>query len=279
MKVGEPQPDAPLARDRAQRAEVTRLARGLQCALPARAFFAARTAAIIWGVPVEHDGLLDVAVLAPGRAPRRIGVRGIQVNPRLVRVGAHDGLRVAGPASAWAMLGATSSVRDLVTAGDAFVRIPRDGRGMPRPDLRLATIEQLRTAATAGPRKGAAALRRALDLVRTGSHSPLESEYRLDAADAGLPEPDLDVEIRDAQGRLLGISEVVYPRYRTVVEIEGDHHRTSRAQWNRDIEKYAAYAEAGWEVVRLTSAHIRGRHPRAASTVRAVLLRRGWQPQ
>jgi hypothetical protein len=108
--------------------------------------------------------------------------------------------------------------------------------------------------------------------------SPLETDFRLGASAVGLPEPDLDVEIRDHAGHRLGISDAVYPAYRTVVEVEGDHHRTARSQWNRDIEKYAAYSTEGWEVVRLTAQHIRGPRPEAAGIVRAVLLRRGWRP-
>ena len=86
-----------------------------------------------------------------------------------------------------------------------------------------------------------------------------------------MPPADLDVEIRDASGRLLGISEFAYRERRVVVEIEGDHHRTSRAQWNRDLDKYAAYAAAGWEVVRVTSHHLR--QGRAVALVSAALER------
>ncbi|MNT96280.1 hypothetical protein D3C72_2383360 [compost metagenome] len=76
----------------------------------------------------------------------------------------------------------------------------------------------------------------------------------------------------------MGISELVYRDQRLVVEIEGDHHRVDRKQWDRDIDKYADYAAAGWEVVRLTSTHIRGDSSRATAIVRAALLRRGWSP-
>ena len=86
------------------------------------------------------------------------------------------------------------------------------------------------------------------------------------------------MEIRDTAGSLCGITEIVYPEYRTLVEIEGDHHRTDQKQWDRDIEKYATYVAEGWEVVRLTSRHIRGPHPRAVAIVRDVLKRRGWRP-
>lgn len=100
----------------------------------------------------------------------------------------------------------------------------------------------------------------------------------MDAATDGLPDPVLDVEIRNSRGRLLGVTEIAYPEFRVLVEVEGDHHRVSRDQWNRDIDKYAAYVAEGYEVVRLTSAHIRGEHPTATAVVREVLSRHGWRP-
>lgn len=113
-------------------------------------------------------------------------------------------------------------------------------------------------------------------MISDGADSPPETEFRLDAAAAGLPHPQLDVEIRDRTGRLLGISEFLYPEQRVVVEIEGDHHRTSRRQWERDIEKYRNYATIGIEVVRLTAGHRRA--GAAVAIVRDVLTRRGWHP-
>lgn len=270
--------DEPLARDRAQRMRVLRLARAFREVMQPHAFFAGRTAAVVYGAPIEHGDELQVAVYAPARAPRRRGIRGTKVAPGLVSIRTHEGLPVSSPASTWAMLAAELSVRELVVLGDALVRVPRDAHGRLLPHEQLASIAQLQRAVDAGPRRGVHRLREAIGMIRVGSASPLESEYRIDSLAAGLPEPELDVEIRDAHGRLLGISEIAYPTYRTVVEIEGDHHRTSRAQWVRDIDKYAAYAQEGWEVVRLTSAHVRATRPRAAALVRAVLIRRGWRP-
>lgn len=63
-----------------------------------------------------------------------------------------------------------------------------------------------------------------------------------------------------------------------LVEVEGDHHRTDAAQWNRDIRKHADYVAAGYEVVRLTRAQFHGRNPAAPRLLRAVLVRRGWRP-
>ncbi len=202
----------------------------------------------------------------------------MKLSPALASVRVQDGLPMTTPATTWAMLAGELTVRELVTLGDFFVRVPRDAKGRLQSDLRLATIGDLERAMCAGRRVGAGKLREAIELIRVGSASPLETEFRLDATTAGLPEPELDVEIRDEGGRLLGISEVVYRDQRVAVEIEGDHHRTDRAQWHRDIEKYAAYAGIGWEVVRLTSSHIRGSRPRAVAIVGAALRRRGWAP-
>lgn len=264
--------DGPLERDRAVEREVLHLARAYRLIMPPHAFFAGRTAAVLYGAPVAHGSDLDVAVHSPARAVRRRGIHGVKVAPHLASVREHRGLRVSSPASTWAMLGTTVTARELVIVGDALVRVPRDDRGMPT--VALTTIEELARAVSAGPRPGVARLRGVLDQIRVGSSSPLETEYRLDAAARGLPEAELDVEIMGPDGRRAGITEVVYRRYRVLVEVEGDHHRTSRAQWNRDIEKYAAYAAAGWEVVRLTGLHVRS--GRAPAIVAGALRRHGW---
>ena len=270
---------APLARDRATRARVLRDARGYAVIMPTPAFFAGRTAAILYGLPVPPGPELDVAVVPPTRAPRVRGVRARTLRAGYASVRTLDGLRVASPASAWAMLGSELSERELVRMGDAIVRIPRDDRGRPRPELRLATLDELLAALEVGRRTGAPRLRRALARIRVGAMSPLETDARLNVTDAGLPEPELDVEIRDSGRRLLGIADGRWMRYRVLIEVEGDHHRTDRRQWTRDIEKHAAYAAEGYETVRLTGLQIR-RHPaQGVSLVREALTRGGWRPR
>ena len=265
----------PLARQREVRERTRRLASAYAEIMPAHAVFAGRTAAVLLGAPLDPGPDLVVAVPDPMRAPRRIGIRGVKSRPEYLRATVVDGLRATDPASTWAMLGAELGIRDLVVVGDAFVHVPRDSSGHRMPHARLATIDDLGAALASGRRRGARQLRAALALIREGSASPLETDFRLDATAAGLPVADLDVEVRDRHGRLVGISEVVYPAFRTIVEIEGDHHRVDRAQWDRDIGKYAAYSALGWEVVRLTARHVRHRRT-AVAVVDDVLRRRGW---
>ena len=248
----------------------------LQVAAPG-SFVCGASAAMLRGYPVATSSELDVAVVAPRRAPKGRGVKGHRLEPHLVDVEVVDGIPASTPASTWAMLGRDLSLRKLIILGDAIVRIPRDERGIPHPDRAGATIDQLQAAIDAGSRAGVKKLRAAIDRIRVGCSSPLETEYRLDSEDAGLPEPEVDVDIRDARGRRLGISEFAYPRYGVVVEIEGDHHRSSKQQWNRDLQKYRDYANAGWEVVRLTAHDVRTQRT-AVRIVREVLIRRGWRP-
>lgn len=239
-------------------------------------FFSGRTAAYAYGAPIDAGDEPEVSTFAPRRAPKRKGIRGRKVALHLAEVCEFKNMSLTTPASTWAMLASELDIRELVAVGDWFVRVPRDKNGLPCPEDVLATLEDLKAAADAGPRPGRPKLAAALQLIRVGSSSPLESEFRIDAERAGLPDAELDVEIRNERGRRLGISELVYSAYRVVVEIEGDHHRTSRAQWHRDIEKYESYKAAGWDVVRLTGIHIRGSRS-GVMKVAAALKRHGWE--
>jgi len=270
----------PLALDRMLRLRVLREARAYATVMAPHAFFAGRTAAVLHGLPVPHGEELEVAVLAPARAPRRRGIRGRKVASGLVSVRMLEGLPVADPVSCWAMLGAELAERELIRLGDAIVRVPRGPGGRRHPELQLATVDELRAAALEPHRPGRVRLLRALAQIRVGSMSPLETDTRLEVVGAGLPEPELDVEIRAASsGRLLGIADQRFPEYRVLVEVEGDHHRTDRAQWSRDIEKLAAYAGEGYDTVRVTSAHVRTRPARGVALIRAALIRGGWLPR
>lgn len=243
--------------------------------MPETAFFTGRSAAALWSLPIDPGDLLTVAIHSPGRAPRARGVRGIRVEPHLSHVCELDGIPLTTPASTWASLARELSVTELVTIGDAIVRVPRDRYGVQHPQAALATTAHLAAAARAGARAGIARLRTALPLIRVGSMSPPETELRLALADAGMPTPSLDVEIRDFEGRLLGISELVFDAHRVVVEVEGDHHRTDRAQWQRDLDKYADYAAAGWDVVRVTSSDVRV--GTGLARIADALTRHGWR--
>lgn len=247
--------------------------------MPSHSFLCGPTAALQWDIPLPMriGAELHIGVFRPRTAPVRGRVKGHQFTAGFIRVVEKDGIAITDPASTWASLGAVLREDELVAAADRVLRVPRHPGGFrPVTETCLATREELAALCERKGRPGAPALRRALDAARTGSSSPPETQIRLIIRDAGLPEPELDVDVYDEFGRFLGCSELAYPELKIAIEYESDGH-LARAQLERDIDKYQAYAEAGWTVVRVTSQHVfrdpgetvrRIRQARAAASVR-----------
>lgn len=247
-----------------------------------RGYFCGLSAALLWGIPLPpwiRPGLVEVGVPRPQRAPRRPGIRGHQHSTGFVTVAECDGMPVTDPASTWATLGRLLSIDELIAAADHVLRIPRMPGGFrPVTERALASRDQLRTLTERKGRPGAPRLRVALELARTGSASPPETHIRLLIRDAHLPEPVLDHDVRDEFGRFLGCSELAYPERRVAIEYESDGHLLQQ-QLRRDIDKYQAYAEAGWIVVRLTSQLVYRAPSEAIRRIRHALSRRPSPPR
>ncbi|HWS50155.1 MAG TPA: DUF559 domain-containing protein [Microbacterium sp.] len=228
--------------------------------------FSHQTAASAWGAPLplerDADGRpldsahleLHICAVAPAPQPRAAGVTGHRSLASLTTVREHEGLRLSSPASTWASLGILP-LADLIALGDYFCRQWREGRGRPSPGrLPLATIDELAAAVDAGRRRGAGRLRKALPLIREDSWSPRESLVRFILVSAGLPEPELNVDLSDQRGRFLGCVDMVYRTERVVIEYLGMLHGES---WARDVERIAALRAAGWTVIEVTSTLVR----------------------
>ena len=237
-------------------------------------FFSHTTAALLWDIPLPllKGSLLDTSVCRPERASRSAGVRGHQIDPRLVHVVEHNGLRLSTPASTWATLATLLHPYDLVAAGDAIVcqRMSTGGSPGPTPPP-LATLDQLRAAMDAGRRPGLAALRDAFGRIRTESWSRPETWVRLILIDAGLPEPVLNFDAHDAAGRFLGCVDLAYPELKIAIEYEGAHHWMTAEQIQHDIDRLDRLVENGWRIVRLTKRHVFGD---PAEVVRRVTVAR-----
>lgn len=94
----------------------------------------------------------------------------------------------------------------------------------------------------------------AAELVRPGSESPRESMARFNLVAWGLPEPKLNIDVLDDDGRFLGRGDLVYEEWRVVAEYDGWYHERDAAQRQRDILRREGFERAGWRVVVLTSA-------------------------
>jgi len=223
--------------------------------MPERAFYFGRTAAEILGMPVRprRDEVLHIAVRAGARRIDAMGVRSHHVSIREEDVIEHRGLPVTSFERSWCDIAALGgSLSELVAAGDALLQ-------HARPVSTRASLEG--AVARHGGRRGARVLRRALQLVTDRSDSAPESELRVAIIEAGLPMPRINEPIRDERGRPLATPDLSWPAQLVVVEYEGDHHRTDRAQWHRDLERFGLLQELGWRVLRASAADYRDPRP------------------
>jgi len=227
-------------------------------------FFSHVTSAVIWGVPLPWSAVrgdeLDVGVFHPDRPPRAAGFAGHRVQPAhaTVRIHGDTGLRVASPASTWAMLGAVlRHPYDLIAAAESMVTDRRFGETTP-----LATIAQLEASISSGRRVGLPALRDALPQVRLRVASRTETWTRLTLVDSGLPEPEINYDVFDDSGRFLGCVDLAYPELKIAIEYEGEQHLFDSQQWTADIARQERLVEAGWRVIRVTKSDLFN-HPRS----------------
>ncbi len=181
-------------------------------------------------------------------------------------MGRIDGLPVEHPVRAWRQAGTVWAVDDLVCAADFLV-------ARRRP---LASIEELRHEVTVMGDVPARALARALRDVREGAESSEETRLRLVLTRAGLPDPELNWELRDIAGRLIARLDLAYPAVRVGVEYDGRVHAEDARQFEVDADRWSAIARAGWTHVRVLRHHMRGRPPRAVDMVRRALISAGW---
>nr|WP_049955409.1 crotonase/enoyl-CoA hydratase family protein [Mycobacterium tuberculosis] len=117
-------------------------------------------------------------------------------------------------------------------------------------DLKLADVEML--AERYRGSRGIRNARIALDLVDPGAESPRETWLRLLLIRAGFPRPQTQIPVYDEYGQLVAVIDMGWAGIKVGVDYEGDHHRTDRRTFNKDIKRAEALTELGWTDVRVT---------------------------
>jgi len=207
-------------------------------------FFSHTTAARLWGAPlplaVQREQTVHVSTSGTGPRMRRARVHGHRLSASgIIEM---TGRWLSTPEDTWAQCVPLLGTRALVAVGDHFVG---------RSDL-TTTIADLFGAIVPGSRSAVAA-RTAVDLVRVGSESAMETWFRLAIVDAGFPEPELNVEVRDPDGRLLGRVDMAWPDHRIAFEYDGDHHR-ERDVFHHDQRRDNGFTVNDWIAIHATSA-------------------------
>lgn len=245
------------------------LVRAYAARMPADHFFSHTTAALLLGFPLprrlEDDPRLHVTVLFPERALRMTGVVGHTVHrrPSLWIV---SGLTTTDPVTTWCDLALIVGLDDLIAIGDFLL-------GKLEPP---ATTDQLAAAvAVRAGRRGVQRLREALEWVRPRVESRRETYLRLMVVRAGFPEPDTNVTLPLRVGRKGIRGDLVYLKYRILVEYDGEQHRTDDVQYARDLERLDDLAADGWRVIRATKAM---NPTEVLARLDDALRARGWHP-
>lgn len=172
------------------------------------------------------------------------------------------GLRVSGDIPMFIELGGQLGLVDLVVVGDWLVR----RRGMT-PERLLEACERSRHR---DARKALAAAR----FVRADVDSPMETRLRLLLVLAGLPEPVVNLVVRDEVGEVIRRYDLSYPVVRVAVEYNGKLHVEVVENWEDDLERRADMDEDDWRLVVVIGSGIYKDPMRTLRRVHRVLLAR-----
>lgn len=110
--------------------------------------------------------------------------------------------------------------------------------------------------------RGVRQVPRILDLHDRGAQSPKETWLRLVVIAGGFSRPRTQISVRGPSGRQYYL-DMGWEHLKVGVEYDGDQHRTSKKQFEWDIERLEELAGLGWIVIRVV-----------ASTPRAEVIRR-----
>ncbi len=103
-----------------------------------------------------------------------------------------------------------------------------------------------------------------------------ESRFRWRFDRAGLPSAEANLEIFGSDGGTIAKCDLAFEEFRVAFDYEGDHHRTDKRQWRKDLQRVPRLQDLNWH-------HIRGSAQDLADSrelitrLRRVLRERGWR--
>jgi very-short-patch-repair endonuclease len=140
--------------------------------------------------------------------------------------------------------------------------------------LKQTTKKELAAVLADMPRwPGTVRARQVIEFADARAESPLESIARISFRSQRLPTPELQVVISGDQGDFIARVDFLWPRYRTIAEVDGqfkyEDPRRARAQLRRDKQLRAA----GYEVVHFDWRDITTQPAAAAAAIRQAFQR------
>lgn len=225
---------------------------------------------IAWASHASAARVYDLPI--PTIADEHISVRRAGLRRRHRGVKAHvggeapttvvDGVVVSAPEMLFVEMAGMLTLVDLVILGDAMVR------------RRLVTPADLVEFAATVHHKAASAARRGAAHVRAGVDSPMETRLRMLIVLAGLPEPVINLKVRDEVGEVIRMYDLSYPAVKVAVEYNGRVHVLTLEAWEADLERRDASDDDGWRLLPVVSSGIFARPDHTLQRIHRVLLAR-----
>lgn len=227
------------------------------------AYASYRAAAALWGFPGFEPGPLEISTT---RNLRTV-VDGVVIH-RIVLLGACDTARIYGIP----VTDPTRTLLDLACEAEAAVEAALDD-ALRRRLTTIARLSWRLNSVGARGRAGATLLRGLLDERPRGTpapESPLEGRVIRLLAEAGLPAPRRQFEIRDG-GKLIARVDLAYPSSRLAIEADGYRYHSGRRAWERDLARRNALEALGWRVLHVTSEQLDHRRAEVLAMISTML--------
>ena len=106
------------------------------------------------------------------------------------------------------------------------------------------------------------------------TQSALETRLARLIRKSDLPEPVRQFEIRDER-RFVARPDFAYPHAKVAVEADSFRWHTSRAAWERELQRRNDMQKLGWLIIHVTRKDIGERPDEVVGNIRAALRRRG----
>ncbi|QGG40162.1 DUF559 domain-containing protein [Aeromicrobium yanjiei] len=213
--------------------------RGALLVLPDDAALSHQTA-LVWS---GYDGLPDDPLHFSTASGTRIDRPGIVLHRRQFRLRSAfvHGVPVLDPARTFVDVATDVDDRELLRIGDWLVR-----QG-------FVDLLDLRAFAIAEHLDGVQRARRVAPLVRERVDSVRESDVRWIVWSSGLPMPEPNAGIFADAGIHIANGDLVYERWKVLVEHDGWHHERDAGQRQRDHLRRERIESLGWRVIVITA--------------------------
>lgn len=241
------------------------LAAALMLVLPEAAVVSKTAAAWLHGADVRTRGDSDIEVTVLRRSRiERVGIRASEAFFEAGDVVDVCGVRVTSPVRTAFDLARQHNLIDRVVGIDAMLN--RGGCSLDDLKAYIADRPEWR---------GIRWAREALSYAEPLAQSVMETKQRMHLILGGLPRPEAQFTLYDADGLPFANLDHAYVKWKVGPEWDGEPHRD---QWRYDNERSERIRERGWWHRRYTSISIQSGWGGMVKQVGRALVDRGWTP-